>query len=745
MGKKNKGNNRPQQQQQPQVQKVLKPAEEITIEEKERLIQEGETQKATLIQEGEEKRASLIQEGEAVKVRAIEEGEKKKKKIIEDAEKEAKKSVDVVQKQYKDEIREEAVAEAEAEKQKIIAEANAIKAENEKKAVEFDKTLDEIRCQAEELSIKMEEFVKDSAELETRKLTYKTEVLAEMNQQIEQFKFVTEKIEQEKEEFARQLRAKERELQHCIEDKEYYEGALAETDARKSKLQELSRQIDALKSANEMLDKNYNECLVEKNRLQAEIVRFGDDPQQLMGDLTRLETENETLKNRLARLPSEEEIERLRRVNDEYSITLTKLQQLQLEKIESDKKLNDLEVYASDLENSKRFIRVLELQRRELQTELDRIQENYNSRQENVFAALSAIDSEPISKDHTNSGRNLKDICDDFRDYLASRDSNPLYYSKESIRTFFAGLASSHILILQGMSGTGKSSLPKAFEEYMFSETHRIEVQSSWKDRNDLLGFYNDFEKRYKETKFLECLYRASRDNNNIHLIMLDEMNLSRIEYYFADFLSVLEEEKEENWKVNLISRDVRGKLPEYIQEDGSLPIRRNTWFVGTANKDDSTFTITDKVYDRAIVLNFDERAEEFSVSRKLSPRGLSYAELSNLLADAVRLSSTVKEKLRKNIAWLDERMRVYFDISFGNRISKQTEMFVPAYIKCGGKMEEAIDIIFASKVLRKLQGMYDESTKNGLNEFYGELIKNDFGNELNVTKNAIKKMIDRM
>lgn len=298
-------------------------------------------------------------------------------------------------------------------------------------------------------------------------------------------------------------------------------------------------------------------------------------------------------------------------------------------------------------------------------------------------------------------------------------------------------------MILQGMSGTGKSSLPKAFEDYMKSVTDRIEVQSSWKDRNDLLGFYNDFEKRYKETKFLEALYRATRDRDNIHLIMLDEMNLSRIEYYFADFLSVLEEEKQEKWKINLVSRDVRGVMPQYIQ-DGELPIGENTWFIGTANKDDSTFTITDKVYDRAIVLNFEERAEEFD-GVYTEPRGVGYAELKQLLADAVQLTLDMKQQIKRIVGWLDERMKTYFEISFGNRISKQINMFVPAYVKCGGKFEEAIDIIFATKVLRKLQGLYDESTKNGLNEFLSDLKKNEQGNKFQITQATIRKMIDRI
>ena len=82
---------------------------------------------------------------------------------------------------------------------------------------------------------------------------------------------------------------------------------------------------------------------------------------------------------------------------------------------------------------------------------------------------------------------------------------------------------------------TSTVELPRAFADFMGSKTIEVPVQSSWKDRNDLLGFYNDFKKQYKETEFLKALYSATHDPNNIYVIVLDEMNLSRIEYYFAD------------------------------------------------------------------------------------------------------------------------------------------------------------------------------------------------------------------
>ena len=88
--------------------------------------------------------------------------------------------------------------------------------------------------------------------------------------------------------------------------------------------------------------------------------------------------------------------------------------------------------------------------------------------------------------------------------------------------------------------------------------------------------------------------------------MVLDEMNISRVEYYFADFLSIMEYPEDE-WVLKIMQLPYNFEAPNHL-EDGNLAISNTTWFIGTANKDDSTYTITDKVYDRAIVISFNER-----------------------------------------------------------------------------------------------------------------------------------------
>ena len=90
----------------------------------------------------------------------------------------------------------------------------------------------------------------------------------------------------------------------------------------------------------------------------------------------------------------------------------------------------------------------------------------------------------------------------------------------------------------------GKTSLPRVFIEAIGGEYATIPVQSSWRDRHELLGYNNDFNKRFSETEFTKAIYRSGFEDQQerIWFVLLDEMNLARVEYYFADFLSVLEE-----------------------------------------------------------------------------------------------------------------------------------------------------------------------------------------------------------
>lgn len=335
---------------------------------------------------------------------------------------------------------------------------------------------------------------------------------------------------------------------------------------------------------------------------------------------------------------------------------------------------------------------------------------------EQIFPGLTAIDKQyegrkpnPVPQQAPCS---LPELAAGFQAFLSERCA--LYYDLSMLRSFIAGMAASRLIILEGLSGTGKSSLPRYFSEYVGSKAFFAPVQSTWRDRTDVLGFYNDFSGVFKETNFLKCLYEAAYTPEKFNLMVLDEMNLSRVEYYFADFLSVLEYPSE-SWKVSLMPHVPESGEPQKLSE-GAVVVPVNTWFIGTANKDDSTFTITDKVYDRAIVLDFNERNTRVTTNASPEPLSLAPGQLNRLFIAAWqtkenRMTTVDLEKFGSLAQFVYDT----FEIQFGNRIMNQISVFVPVYVALGGTKEEAIDIMFSRKVLHKLEGRFEDYVKDGL------------------------------
>ena len=323
------------------------------------------------------------------------------------------------------------------------------------------------------------------------------------------------------------------------------------------------------------------------------------------------------------------------------------------------------------------------------------------SAETNRFPKLTLVDQryadfvEPVFDDEIT----LAQLVDDYRRFACSQMH--LYYTEEIIRRFVAGMASSKLLILEGISGTGKTSLPYSFSRFLDNPATMISVQPSYRDRTELLGYFNEFSKRFNETEFLRALYEAGyREEPSI--IVLDEMNLARIEYYFAEMLSVLEMPSQDEWVLDLVPTAWPGD-PKHLF-DGKIRVPNSIWFVGTANNDDSTFTITDKVYDRAMPIELNERADAFECDPQSSCRITSH-HLEQMFAQAKQdypISQETEEMLQK----LDNYLQTRFKLAFGNRIIKQMHDFIPVYVACGGTELDGMDYIVARKVLKKLESM---------------------------------------
>ena len=293
----------------------------------------------------------------------------------------------------------------------------------------------------------------------------------------------------------------------------------------------------------------------------------------------------------------------------------------------------------------------------------------------------------------------LQEFTEGYRYFAASQMG--LYYPQEIVRRFVAGMAASKLLILEGISGTGKTSLPYSFSRYLDNPSTIVSVQPNFRDRSELLGYFNEFAKRFNETEFLRALYEADY-REDPSLIVLDEMNLARIEYYFAEMLSVLEMPSKEEWVLDLVPTEWEGD-PKKLT-DGKIQVADSLWFVGTANNDDSTFTITDKVYDRAIPIELNERADEFTCE----PQAEVHVTAKHLeeMFEQAKIDYPISDEMLEKMQKLDQYLITRFKLSFGNRIVKQMYDFVPVYVACGGTEADGMDYILARKVLKKFESM---------------------------------------
>jgi 5-methylcytosine-specific restriction endonuclease McrBC GTP-binding regulatory subunit McrB len=120
------------------------------------------------------------------------------------------------------------------------------------------------------------------------------------------------------------------------------------------------------------------------------------------------------------------------------------------------------------------------------------------------------------------------------------------------IRLFISALASTKLVILQGISGTGKTSLAYAWGKFLKHDSCVASVQPSWRDRSELFGYFNEFTKKFNETDILKTLYEAGY-TDDIYTVILDEMNISRVEYYFAEMLSILEMPNKDEWIIEVV------------------------------------------------------------------------------------------------------------------------------------------------------------------------------------------------
>ena len=265
-------------------------------------------------------------------------------------------------------------------------------------------------------------------------------------------------------------------------------------------------------------------------------------------------------------------------------------------------------------------------------------------------------------------------------------------------------------------------------------------VQPSWRDRTELFGYFNEFTKKFNETEVLKAMYLAGY-TDDVYVTVLDEMNIARVEYYFAEMLSILEMPSRDEWIIELVpsSWDTDPKK----LDAGKLHIPGNMWYIGTINNDDSTFAVTDKVYDRAMPIDINDKGQVFEAV-DTDPMNINSSYLEGLFAEAKKkypLTSEMESKIND----MDDYVIKHFRIAFGNRIVKQMKDFVATYVSCGGTEVDGVDYYIARKILRKFEQLNLAYIRDEIDPFI-EFLDKSFGKEnFNECKDyllRLKKMI---
>jgi len=589
-----------------------------------------------------------------------------------------------------------------------------------------DKTLIEERLQ--ELSQQENELANQALDLKQEKIKIeRKQKLAELTEEdTEKFKFSLRK--EVRNEFLQQISSAENQIQLLKQQIQKYTEAESQLLTQISAFNNLQRQF-----GDSSADQIVNQLQHYKLRV-AELTQEldGKPSQQIESLYKELKKQYESLEQEHNNVQAELQENKALRYKNQMSV-------IELEQIEKQKqaisKHNELLKGAVD----------------NLSSEVDELINKQQSK--TAFPALLELDRKLRSRATTENIPSLSTFAKELQQRIAwdEKENKELYYRIEDIHLFIAGLAMSRLHILQGISGTGKTSLAKAFARAVGGACKTIYVQAGWRDKSDLVGHFNAFEKKFYELETLQGLYEAQCPlySDRPYIILLDEMNLSRPEQYFAQFLSALE--MDPNDRILDLMTTSTGNSPELLIDGRKIKIPKNVWFIGTANHDETTFEFADKTYDRAHVMELPRHSTRFDVDKNIEQATYSYSSLEEAFEQA---ESKHQAKVQTLIAALDKSMLAQyleedFSVSWGNRLERHLTRFIPVMLESGSKLGVALDHILATKVFRagKVTGRYDTEQSGitnlieSLKEFWNE---HDLGAppsaSLKLLENELKK-----
>ena len=591
----------------------------------------------------------------------------------------------------------------------------------------FKADKDLLSAQSIEQKVKLENEIK---KLLTQRDSLTEEDNNLIDKKLKELKTKENELEEAQLEVARQREKNEKTLRQSkfnIDDVEAYKRELYE-DVKAENVHQLS----TLKNRNESLEQQIEKFQQSDSRhlealgAHADFGReFGDEsPQKVAKKLTEYKEQIQILKEKLDGSPSKHIEDQYKAKCREYDVLdqahrdlQQEQQKVQVKMVKMDTSVIALEEKEKQKQTILKHNELLEGHLRHLQDDVDNLLNLKQGR--SPFEALLKLDEDLRARGITETVPSLKTFVTELQHRIAwdEKESKTLYYSLKDIQLFIAGLSMSRLHILQGISGTGKTSLPIAFARAVGGGCEIISVQAGWRDKGDLIGHFNAFEKKFYEQATLQALYKAQCPTyaDRPYIIVLDEMNISRPEQYFAEFLSALELDPIKR-KLTLMTSS-QNNAPELLIDGKGIKIPENVWFVGTANHDETTYEFADKTYDRAHLMTLPRHKHTFEVDKTLGPVTFSFSSLEEAFEEASKKHADTVASIIQEMDDSDflEVLDNEFNVNWGNRFERHLMRFIPVMLECGSNIGIALDHMLATKVLRegKATGRYDTDGEN--------------------------------
>lgn len=299
---------------------------------------------------------------------------------------------------------------------------------------------------------------------------------------------------------------------------------------------------------------------------------------------------------------------------------------------------------------------------------------------------------------------------------------NGLFYSMKDFVNVHTAIKCSNLVILSGLSGTGKSKLVEMYAKALgINQSNNpdenrlliIPVRPSWNDDSDLLGYVDLVHMVYRasDTGFVDLLVNAQKDEKNMYIVCFDEMNLARVEHYFSQFLSILERQVNQR-ELQLYDDQYTGRLYNSKDYPSRIKIGDNIRFIGTVNIDESTYHFSDKVLDRAnvIQLNVLNYAEEWKTKPYASFTSVNWSKNDYSSLIKKNIDSNSKSMKIHQLLWEIHMLMqgVSSKYGVGPRIVRAIESYIgnlPSTVIDGFDERVALDYQIVQRVLTKVRG----------------------------------------